>query len=104
MNYKLSITLEAEEDLKETYLWYESKRKGLGHDFLLQVDAKLQLIERDPLLFTEQYKGVRCSLTKRFPYKILYHTEGQNIIVIAVIYGGRSPKWMKQRIRVSKFM
>lgn len=99
MNYKLSITSEAEEDVKEAYLWYESKRKGLGHDFLLQIDAKLRLIERDPLIFAEQYKNVRCCLTNRFPYKILYHTESQNIIVIAVVYGGRSSKWIKQRMK-----
>jgi plasmid stabilization system protein ParE len=101
MKYKLYITPEAEEDLSEIFEWYENRRKGLGHDFLLQADAGLQLIKRDPFLFAEQYKGVRRCLISRFPYKIFYHTEGRNIIVIAVVYAGRSPKWIKQRIKTA---
>lgn len=91
MNYKLCITQEAEQNLHEIYLWFESKRIGLGHDFLLQVDAKLRMIKRDPLLFSEIYKDVRRCLITRFPYKIFYKFEDQNVVVIAVVYGGRNP-------------
>ena len=38
MKYKVIIRFEAENDLKEVFLWYEDKRLGLGYDFLLQVD------------------------------------------------------------------
>ena len=34
MNYKLIVRPEAEQDLNETFKWYEDKRKGLGYDFL----------------------------------------------------------------------
>ena len=48
MKYKVIIRLEAENDLKEAFSWYEDKRKGLGYDFLLQVDAGIRFIGRTP--------------------------------------------------------
>lgn len=71
MKYKIAVTPEAEEDLTEAFEWYEGRRRGLGHDFLLQVDAGLRLIERDPRIFATLYKGVRCHLIRRFPQNIL---------------------------------
>jgi hypothetical protein len=37
-----------EEDLKDAFSWHEDKRIGLGHDFLLQVDAGINFINRNP--------------------------------------------------------
>jgi len=36
MEYRVIIRPEAEDDLKETFSWYEDRRKGLGYNFLLQ--------------------------------------------------------------------
>lgn len=36
---------------KKAFSRYEDKRQGLGHDFLLQVDAGLKLIERNPKIY-----------------------------------------------------
>ena len=46
MKYRLIIRPEAEDDLKEAYSWYEDKRQGLGHDFLLHVAAGLNFIKK----------------------------------------------------------
>lgn len=59
MKYKVIITPEAENDLKEAFSWYEDKRLGLGYDFLLQVDAGLRFIERNPEVHSSEYKGER---------------------------------------------
>jgi toxin ParE1/3/4 len=99
MEYKLIISPEAEEDLSEAFTWYEERRKGLGHDFLLQINAALRFLERNPLVFPEMYKGVRRHLIKRFPYKIFYLVEGQKVIILGVIYAGRDPEWIKKRIK-----
>jgi len=98
MIYKIIIRPEAEDDLKEAFAWYEDKRKGLGYDFLLQIDAGLKFIKRDPKLLPLEYKGARKHLLKRFPYKVIYLIDGEKIIVIAVIHGKRSPKLLERRI------
>lgn len=99
MVYELIVRPEAEEDIAEAFSWYEARRRGLGHDFLLQVDAAFRFLGRDPLVFPEQYKGVRRHLLKRFPYKILYRAKNKKVIILAVIYGGRDPNWIKKRIK-----
>jgi len=101
MKYELIVKPEAEKDLFETFEWYEERRKGLGYDFLLQVETGLRFIEKNPLAFPKKYKGTRRHLIKRFPYTIIYHVEDAKVIVFGVIYGGRDPKWIKKRINRS---
>lgn len=98
MKYKVIVRPEAEDDLKGAFSWYEDKRTGLGYDFLLQVDAGINFINRNPAIHPTEYKETRKHLIKRFPYKIIYLVEGNKIIVLAVIHGKRSPELIKKRI------
>ncbi len=98
MEYRVVIRPEAEDDLKEAFSWYEDRRKGLGYNFLLRVEAGLRFIERNPVISPPEYKGARKYLIKRFPYKIIYLVENNKIIVLAVIHGKRSPNLIKNRI------
>jgi len=98
MKYKVIVRPEAEDDLKDAISWYEDKRTGLGYDFLLQVDAGINFINRNPEIHPIDYKGARKHLIKRFPYKIIYLVEEEEIIILAVIHGKRRPDLIKQRI------
>ncbi|MCX6256274.1 MAG: type II toxin-antitoxin system RelE/ParE family toxin [Bacteroidia bacterium] len=98
MGYEIIVRPEAEQDLSEAFLWYEDKRQGLGYDFLLQVDAGLRFISRNPLVFMVLYKGTRMCYIKRFPFKIIYLIENGKIIILGVIHGKRSPKRVKNRV------
>lgn len=59
MEYEIIIRPEAEKDLTEAFVWYEDKRDGLGFDFLLQVDAGLRFVARNPKIYAPAYKGTR---------------------------------------------
>jgi plasmid stabilization system protein ParE len=98
MKYRVIVRPEAEDDLKEAYSWYEDKRTGLGYDFLLQADAGLNFIARNPNIHPIEYKETRKHFVKRFPYKIIYLVEKDKIIVLAVIHTKRSPVLIKRRI------
>jgi hypothetical protein len=41
MSYPILITPEAEEDIRSAAVWYESKREGLGREFVGRVDRVL---------------------------------------------------------------
>lgn|SRR5574337_232482 len=97
MEYKVLIRPEAEKDLADAFLWYEDKRQGLGHDFLLRVDAGLRFIARNPLISAPGYKGTRNNVIKRFPYKIIYLVNENLIIVLGIVHGRRSPRIAHQR-------
>ncbi len=98
MKYEVVVRPEAEDDMKEAFLWYEDRRKGLGYDFLLQVDAGIRFIERNPEIHPTEYKGTRKHLIKRFPYKIIYLVEEQRIIILGVLHGKRSSCVAEKRI------
>jgi toxin ParE1/3/4 len=98
MKYRVIVRPEAEDDLKEAYSWYEDKRTGLGYDLLLQVDAGLNFIARNPNTHPIEYKETRKHLVKRFPYKIIYLVEKEKIIVLAVIHSKRIAVLLKRRM------
>ncbi len=98
MTHQIIIRPEAENDLRESFLWYEEKRQGLGHDFLLQIEAGLKFIQRNPELTPVEYKEARKRIIKKFPYKIIYLFKNDAIFVLAVLHGKRSPALLKNRI------
>ena len=98
MTYTTIIRPEAEQDVQKAFLWYEKNRLALGYDFLLQVDAGLQFIQRNPEVHPAEYKEVRTHILKRFPYKMIYRVETGNIIILAVLHGKRGPTVMKKRV------
>jgi len=98
MKYKVIVRPEAEDDLKEAFSWYEDNRTGLGHDFLMHVDAGINFIKRNPDVHPIEYKGTKKHLIKRFPYKVIYLVEEEKIVILAVIHGKRNPVLIKKRI------
>ncbi|HMF31053.1 MAG TPA: type II toxin-antitoxin system RelE/ParE family toxin [Candidatus Lokiarchaeia archaeon] len=74
------------------------QRQGLGHDFLLQVEAGLKLLARTPEIHPEGYKRTRVHLIKRFPYKITYLISQDSLVILAVLHGKRNPEIAKKRM------
>jgi plasmid stabilization system protein ParE len=72
MDADLRFTSEAAMDIEHAYEWYEQQRAGLGGEFLSCVDAALQLMRRNPLLFAVVHEDFRRALVRRFPYAIFY--------------------------------
>ena len=54
MKYELLLRGRAKADIRRAAKWYERQRKGLGRDFVAEVDAALGLIGANP----EQYEVV----------------------------------------------
>lgn len=98
MAFDLVVQPEAEHDLIEAFRWYESQRRGLGHEFLLQVGAGFGHLGQYPLACPELYRGVRRHIIRRFPYKVFYKVEQKTVIILAVVYGGRDLQWVKKRL------
>lgn len=96
--YKLIIKPFAESDAMEAANWYNFKREGLGSEFLLALEAKLNAIKRNPVQFAKLYKDIRRALTDRFPYGIFFIIENDTVYVLAIVHTRRSPSvWKKRR-------
>ena len=61
---------EAAEDVTETYGWYESRRIGLGEEFLNCVDACVEGTRRNPEMYPIVHETYRRALVRRFPYAL----------------------------------
>lgn len=99
MKYNVLVSTEAENDIRNAFIWYEDKRIGLGLDFLLHIDAGIRFIKRNPHIYKSEYKNTKKHLVKRFPYKIIYLTQEKTVFVLAVIHTKRNPKLTKERLR-----
>ena len=94
MNYRLEITKAAQQDLEESYDWYETKLAGLGDDFISAVEDAITTIIQHPesyAIFVDDYRKVS---TTRFPFKVIYSLKGELIIIWSVYHHSRDiAKW-----------
>jgi plasmid stabilization system protein ParE len=88
---------EARADLESAYRWYEDRRRGLGEELLLVVDAAIEQIRRAPEAYPVVHRDVRRVLTRRFPYGVFYLVESRRIVVLAVFHGRRDPESVRGR-------
>jgi toxin ParE1/3/4 len=95
--HKIILKPFAELDTTEAANWYNDKREGLGNEFLLAIDAKINAIKRDPNHFQVVYKDIQRALTERFPYGIFFIVEGDTIFILAITHTRRNPIIWKKR-------
>ncbi|MDO8844616.1 type II toxin-antitoxin system RelE/ParE family toxin [Methylicorpusculum sp.] len=97
MKYKLTLRKEAEFDIEEQFEFFEEKRLGLGHDFLLCVEEALDKLQKNPLIYRKIYKELRRTSITRFPLRVFYLVQNQNIIVTAVLHAKKDPTSWRNR-------
>ena len=86
---RVLIRPRAEADLRGARNWYENQREGLGDQFLADMDTALMSLSEDPLRHPEYYRGFRRALTRRFPYKIFYRSETDQVVVFRILHARR---------------
>ena len=70
----------AQTEYAEAAQYYESRVRGLGGDFTLEIEAALQQISEDPQHWRRVDEDVRRCLVRRFPYGLLYTIEASHIL------------------------
>jgi hypothetical protein len=85
----LSYRPEVEDDVVAAVEWYDTKRRGLGDEFLAEYLAAIGRIRDNPLQFAVAANGLRPCRLKRFGYIIHFDVNGDDILVVALMAGGR---------------
>ncbi len=85
-------------DMQGGYDWYEARSRGLGEEFLSEVQKAIDRLRGNPKLFAELHRGIRRSPVRRFPYGVFFREEEERLVVIAVGHLRRDPDFWKQRI------
>jgi toxin ParE1/3/4 len=100
MKYSVLILSEAEVDIDNAYIWYESKQINLGNKFFNALNESVIYISNNPYCCEEIYKGTRRFVIKKFPYGIYYKVnfESKEIHILGVIHFKRNTRLIKKRI------
>ena len=98
MKYRIVFTPDAEQDIEDSYLWYEGQAEGLGEDFRAEVKAATQRIHRGPLAYQIIDEDTRRALVHTFPHAAFFVIDDDKIVVIACIHQRQDPRvWRSRR-------
>ena len=95
---RIIYTPEAEDDVAESYAWYEDHEPGLGEDFLRCVEACVLSIQRHPQLYPIAVEEFRRALVRRFPYEIFYEPSEDRIVIYSVFHCSQDPQKWRSRL------
>jgi len=98
MAAELITAPEAEDDIADAYAWYESRRPGLGEEFLSCVDACIEAILRTPQMYALAHENYRRGLVRRFPYVVFYEYAADTVTVYCIFHTSRDPRKWRQRL------
>lgn len=102
MTYTLNFLPEVEEDVYGGYVWYETRSRGLGEEFLRVFYACAGDIRRNPLQYPRVHHEIRRDLLRRFPYAVYFSIEGDRIIVLGLFHCARDPRTIGIKLRKRK--
>lgn len=83
---KYTFHPEAETEFNEAIEFYEERDEGLGYDFAVEVYSAVERVLAHPKAWPFIEEDIRRSLTKRFPYGILYAEDNDEIFIVAVMH------------------
>ncbi len=94
--YRLVAEPRVDLDVAATFEWYEQERSGL--EFLGDLRATYNRAADGPLKYQYLRSGIRRVVLRRFPYAVYFAVEGDVVVVLAVLHGGRDPaEWQRLR-------
>lgn len=96
---KVSLTAQALIDAQELADWYiDQEASAAALDLQGEIDQALRLLSHAPGLGAPGFEGTRILPIHRFPVSLVYRTEGDAVLVIAVVAQRRQPGyWVGRR-------
>ena len=89
----------AAKEFDEAIEWYELQQEGLGKRFQTVVANQIKRIKLNSKWFLKEESDIYKAYIPKFPYKILYTTDDNNIIIWAFMHLHRKPLFWQSRIK-----
>ncbi len=93
----LEFTVGAREEFDAAFDWYAERSRGAAIGFATEIDIAIDSILADPMRFARTYADCRHFRLKRYPYCVVYFSEGATITVIAIAHAKRRPGYWRSR-------
>lgn len=77
--------------------WYDKQRRGLGEEFIFQIEQSLASAAAAPQRFPIVFGDVRRTVARRFPFSVYFRVRSDAMVVLAVFHGRRNPAiWIRR--------
>ena len=94
MNFQVRVEAPAARDIKLAFDWSESRRTGLGADFLRVIAVAQDALAREPYRFPTTRAPFRWYKLRRFPYGLHYRIMEDAVLSVACLHFRQSPvRW-----------
>ncbi|MCU0645165.1 MAG: type II toxin-antitoxin system RelE/ParE family toxin [bacterium] len=94
---ELKISNFAQKELEDSIFFYELEQRGLGRRFKDEVRHAIDRIVKSPKAWPVERGEVRKCFVHKFPYKVLYSVQKDDIVVLAIAHQHRKPDyWIDQ--------
>jgi len=93
--FKVELLFQAENELSDSYDWYEKQQIGLGDKFFNEINHYLNLLENNPYHFPVKYSDDLHSISvRKFPFLIIFWVDdiNQTVFVVSVFHTSRNPQ------------
>lgn len=81
----------AQADIRRAAFYYEAEARGLGVEFVTEVERAFAQLAEQPEMGASLRRGARKLLVRRFPYLIIYRVEPARVLVLAIGHQRRHP-------------
>lgn len=96
---KLVVRPVAELEANQAYDWYEEQEEGLGDRLRHSIKQAIDSIVARPLTFPVVFgSNVRHAVIQDFPYRIVFSTNNESIVIFAIFHNSRNPMIWRGRI------
>ena len=99
MKRQLIVRPEAEADITDAALWYDSRERGVGLELISEVRSAIARALKNPESFTRVRLNptIHRVLTRRFPYRVFFIVRTDALVVFAVLHAARHDRVWKHR-------
>ena len=91
------LLVQARQEIRDAAEYYERQAKGLGVDYVDEINAAVSDICKNPKRWPVINASVHRRLVRRFPYCLLYREDANDIVVLAVMHMSRHPLYWQGR-------
>lgn len=85
-------------ELIESSLFYERRRRFLGEEFIAAVEETISKLQQNPLHGRIEMGQARSYKVERFPFRVVYQTQPDRIWIVAVAHLSRRPGYWRKRL------
>ena len=96
---RYSFDPEAQTEYVDAIQYYEQQAEGLGARFITDFETTLGRIVAFPDTWGRLTVNTRRALLEVFPYGIIYHYDGTEIYILAVMHLKRKPGYWTKRLQ-----